>query len=98
MLFFSKDVIPKPLNIYAHRTCLNAEEDDAGNALQGQNKTLQSEIDKHKKQLERHKQKVRHVLLPPEHLVERMDGLNFFIMAGINAFGDIQRGLKPHFL
>lgn len=33
------------------------EEDDAGNALQGQNKTLQSEIDKHKKQLERHKQK-----------------------------------------
>lgn len=33
------------------------EEDDAGNALQGQNKTLQSEIDKHKKHLEILKQK-----------------------------------------
>ena len=37
------------------------EKDDAGNALQGQNKTLQLEIDKHKKQLEILKQKVRHV-------------------------------------
>lgn len=33
------------------------EENDAGNALQGQNKTLQLEIDKHKKQLEKLKRK-----------------------------------------
>lgn len=33
------------------------EDDDAGNALQGQNKTLQLEIDRHKKQLEILKQK-----------------------------------------